>query len=124
MTVYLHYIGHGLYSPKRFMNESKRYGVNRAIAFNLLSGMKWGDVILLAQHVKEEKPTAVAFGYFTTTTLTFNLPEEVKREINTTLEEKGYIIRETGGNGSPVERACGSYMITSMFFISDRLFLS
>ena len=63
MTTYLlHFVGSRLYPIKRFLRESERLGVNRAVPFSVLHSIKWGDVVLLAEHSKvpvgENEPSA------------------------------------------------------------------
>jgi hypothetical protein len=126
------FVGQQLYNTEIFENEAKRLGVNRAIAFSHLAGLKWGDPILLARYIPkyehsqsqnaESKMTvkkigsAEIFGYFTINGLSHNLPSELSQEL-----QKELHIVKVDDKHHGVSRACGSYNIGAIAYISDTL---
>jgi hypothetical protein len=120
MTEYwLHFVGKNLYSREKFVKEAKRYGVNRAIQGNILKYMKWGDIILLAEPIREKpKETlgGVIFGYFTITTVTPLCPDELKEMLNDELK-----VVSVDDTVQEVVRECGSYTIGSAMEVEDSI---
>jgi len=53
MKVWLHYIGDRYYSKERFIKEASKYFAQRAVPFNVLKGMKSGDIIYYAKYNKQ-----------------------------------------------------------------------
>ncbi len=126
MTDYpLHYIGRGIYTPGSFEAEAQKHGVARVIPKPILGRMKWGDPVLLAvweppprgdgEAVNRREPgTAQIFGFFRISG--FNVGAEPRaRDV---FWSHLHIVREEPGGGM-VSRACGSYAITGIAFISD-----
>ena len=116
-------MGSGLYGSRRFLAESKRLGVQRAVQFYQLQNFKWGDPIFLAEHVvvndkSGEKPlsTAVGFGYFQVESLVYQLPDQVKEKIAENLT----IVSLVQSSGLET-RACGSYMMAGGYEVTDSL---
>jgi hypothetical protein len=129
----LHFIGQGMYNTDIFEREAKRLGVQRAIAFVFLKGLKWGDPVLLARYIpslkvdiekdpegfklwESGKGSAEVFGYFTITGLSHTMP----RELSDALKDKLNIVR-IDDNSHGVSRACGSYSIGAVAVITDTL---
>ena len=119
---WLHFVGKSIYGTDRFIREAKKLGVSRAISWPQLVKIAedgWGTIVLLAEHrrVKEgdkEVQGAVVFGYFRVSGI--NIPHEVSEE----LKERIKIIREVGG-GFSVNRACGSYYVSSSYQVDETL---
>jgi hypothetical protein len=127
----LHFIGQNMYNTEIFEAEAKHVGVNRAVPFSQLTGLKWGDPVLLARYIpvlskeerveldKEEKPKygqAEIFGYFVINGLSHNLPSELSQEL-----QKELNIVRIDNNSYGVSRACGSYSVGATAYISDTL---
>ncbi len=100
----VHYIGKGVYSKKLFIEEAKRYGVSRAMPWNIAKNLEPGTVILLAIHSgrKAEQGKAEVFGYMVVDG--YNLPPNIidLAGINVECEDRD----------ESVTRGCGSYTVT------------
>jgi hypothetical protein len=125
----LHYIGQNMYNTEIFETEAKRIGVNRAVAFSQLYGLKWGDPILLARYIKtspknitkEEKKNkslgqAEIFGYFIINGISHNLMQELSVEL-----QKKLTIIKIDNNSQGISRACGNYSIGATAYINETL---
>lgn len=124
---WLHYVG-GKYTPRKFVEEAKRYGFSRRIPGHMLKKLSWGDSIYFAVwrgndgiHVvfrsNEEaakgqryvKGKAEIFAKGKIEAITFEDPklwEELKKE----LRVQGRIISTYSSKPRRVNRACGSYI--------------
>lgn len=117
MELLMTMVGAGLYGHERFERESKRLGVQRAMQFYMLQNIKFGDPILLAEHVVDgKKEAAVGFGYFRVEGFVNQLPEEIKEKVH----EKLHIISDIKPAGLQ-QRACGSYMDAGGWVVTDTL---
>lgn len=134
----LHYIGKGLYKINFFEREAKKYGVQRALSFSQLKQLKFGEPILLARFIPEQKvmeidlkqippkltgkeletipSQAEIFGFFTVDGISHNLPKERTNQ----LYDKLNIIKTVDELFS-VSRACGSYSVGGVAYIKDSL---
>ena len=110
---WLHYIGKHIYPIDRFEREARRLGVQRAVPFYMIKRFRWGDRILLAQHVDG---SAEVFGYFTVEAIVNSLPENAKK----LLAEKLKIISISSGPKYE-RRFCGGYTIGSTLVIADSI---
>ena len=119
----MHYVGSGLYGIRRFINEAKRIGVQRAIPFNMLRHVKWGEPILLADHKKvpvtpdEKMPVAMVFAYFKVDSLSYQLDPDVKEK----LLSKVTIVSSSMPQREHEQRACGSYDVGMSFEIKESI---
>ena len=112
---YLHFIGRHLYDIKPFIIESKKIGVQRAVPYNILKGMKWGDIVFLAifqkdEKVKERIGIAKIFAYFKIHGLSTTMPKEGFDEFYNCFE-----------SSTNVDRICGSYTVTSTCIIEEEI---
>lgn len=125
---YLHYVGSQLYGIPRFLAEARRIGAQRTVSFGILSKLKYGDKVLLAQHQKTEYidqttsekkivPTAIVFGYLTINGLSHNLPPEVSEEVLKRLHVESVL--PPAMEGAEESRACGSYMVGGTAFVKE-----
>jgi hypothetical protein len=119
---YIHFIGKGMYSVSKFEKESLKYGVNRPIPKFTARKMKWGEPILLAHYQPKDKkqykkPTAEIFGYYTIDGVNITASDEFKEK----LYKKLKIVSTINVSAPPVERECGSYVITATHTIADSL---
>lgn len=134
----LHYVGKGMYNVTSFENEAKRLGVQRALSFSQLKTLKFGEPVLLARFIQEQKvmeidlkqippkltgkelkpipAQAEIFGYFTVDGISHNLPKEVCAALYDKLD-----IVETVDEPFSVSRACGSYSVGGVAYIKDTL---
>jgi len=113
---WLHYVGTGLYKREVFEREAVKLGVQRALGFNLLNSLEFGQPILLAHYCGRRSGAAEVFGYFTVTGVTHNLPENIAKD----LLKKVDVVKV---NSAPttVHRACGSYTVGSTAYINETL---
>jgi len=113
---WLHYIGVGIYRREIFEREAVKLGVQRAIGFNLLSSLEFGQPILLAHYCGRGSDTAEVFGYFTVTGVSHNLPKEVASELLETVN-----VVKVDSTPVAVTRACGSYVVGTTAYIDETL---
>ncbi|MEM2677565.1 MAG: hypothetical protein QXU62_02885 [Thermofilaceae archaeon] len=122
---YLHYVGKRLYNCERLAREGRRYGVQRAVPFRQLKGMRWGEPVLLAfwkmsRELNGErnlaKGVARVFGFFTIERVSHTMPEELSRELNSRLD----VVMELNG-GWTEHRYCGSYTVGGLVEVRDEL---
>lgn len=130
MKMLLHMTGSGLYGHLRFEREAKRLGVQRAIQFYLLKTVKFGDPVLLAEHVtnpaeylgipirpkKKDENIAVGYGYFRVEGVVESLPAEIREK----MVSKLHVVSEVGASGLET-RACGSYVMAGGYVITDSI---
>lgn len=122
---WLHYVG--ARSLDRFISETAKYSVQRAIGFNMLKNFDWGQPVLLAYSLRErelgEKPSrhvaARVFGYFTVSGLTCDLPKPIMQELASSLNV--IEAKDFGASGLTVNRACGSYSVGAAYYVEDSL---
>ena len=121
--VRLHFVGNGLYGSKRFTAEARRIGVQRAVPFVQLQNFKWGDPIVLAEHVSTQnaesnlmESVAVGFGYFQVENVVYQLPENIKAKVVEQLNVVGTV--ESSGLET---RACGSYILGGGYTVTDSI---
>lgn len=105
MTTFVHTIGGYYRDRKKFIKESREFGVNRRIAVHLLKGFSFGDVVVVLDWNKGEPE---AYGQFTVDRLAFQ--EAVMTALMPRLIEEGQA-DERPAYG-PVVRECGSYVDT------------
>ena len=113
---WLHYVGTNLYKREVFEREAIKLGVQRAIPFNLLSSLKFGQPILLAYYCGRGSDTAEVFGYFTVTGVSHNLPKKVTDELLKTVN-----VVKIDSTPVAVSRVCGSYTVGSTAYIDETL---
>ena len=105
----VHYIGSGLYTPKIFAEEAKKFGVSRGFPIKTAMSLGFGDQVLLAEDLGDAK--ANLFGGFTVTGFTpLNITEEQRKKLRSMLkvkEEKGAKKAEPP---IAVRRMCGTYV--------------
>jgi len=110
MKTWLHFVGKSFYKLDAFVQEACRYGVSRRVARNVLEKMHFGDRVLLAQHTGKG---AIVFGEFTIRQI-FGLSEAASARVHERFETK-----VVDSEPMPVERECGSYMVTGATIIKN-----
>lgn len=120
----IHFVGKDYYTQTSFSREATVKGVQRAVSFGNLKGLKFGDRILLANFIPSAKPderkkkigSAQIFGYFTLTGISHTLPPEYKEAL---LEKLDVIQNNTEAKSTL--RACGSYICGGNATITNTL---
>jgi len=107
----IHFIGKQYYSIAQFIKEAKQYRISRKIAPNMLKKLSFGDIILLAQG---DSKGSLIFGFFIFTSI-FGLKHELFEKL-----EQEKIISLQSNNPIPVNRGCGSYVITASYGITNQ----
>jgi hypothetical protein len=114
MEYWLHYVGRRLYNVDSFVEEAKRYGVQRAVAFHRLRSFNWGDKVLLAVYLKQD---AEVFGYFIVEGLVHNMPPELCEKLVSQLDVVA--VKDTPSRFE--RRRCGSYYLGGGVMVRDSL---
>ena len=113
---WLHYVGRSLYHRDNiYKYEFRHHGVQRAIPFNVLKSLHFGDPILLAWYNRESE-TATIFGYFIIDGMVNNLPPKIREQLLETLD-----ITDIDSTPRKIERACGSYTIGVIITINETI---
>lgn len=137
-----------MYSPKRFVNEARRLGVQRAIAWPTLQTITWGQTILAGEYTKTrskcskphdepsaglmaenkcdgcggkgytETPVASIFGFFQVDGLSYELPPEMEKLVASKLDIVKVVPPPPAANE---QRACGSYGIGGSAYVNDSI---
>lgn len=134
----MHYIGSKMYGIKRFINESKRMGVQRVIPFRMLKNIQWGQPILCAEYQPVEenilvaqmddlklnavvkKPVASLFGYFNVNSISYSkLPDNIRAKIFEKLDVISFKDLEVDNNMIDEERSCGQYSIGGVATVTN-----
>ena len=117
-SFHLNFIGKSYYSQSSFENEAYKVGINRAVSFNVLKKLKFGEPILLASYIPSKpEGSCEVFGYFTLSGISHNLPSELSEKLLSNLT----VANTVEGNGESVIRACGSYQTGSTSTIKETL---
>jgi hypothetical protein len=122
MEFKLHYTGKGLYGKERFIEEARRLGVSRSVPARMLSKVKWGDPILLAEYEPSDAGRfkdgkALGFGYFAVNGLSLaNVPDGLRDKLLKRLD-----VVDGEAVGATVRRRCGSYIVGSQYVVNDSL---
>lgn len=115
--VYITYIGNRVYTPDRFEEEAKKYGVSRAIPMFWAKKLNAGDRIYTL--FKRSEYSTVT-GYFVITGYSFSGPDadELRAYYREHPEEFG-ITDCYAGSGATIHRGCGSYVDAGGCYVSD-----
>jgi hypothetical protein len=114
MEYWLHYVGRGLYDVDSFVEEAKRYGVQRGIAFYKLRDFRWGDEVLLATYLNQN---GEVFGYFVVEGITHNMPPELCEKLISKLD----VVAVKNDPPKFERRRCGSYYLGGGVVVRDSL---
>jgi predicted TIM-barrel fold metal-dependent hydrolase len=114
MTSWLHIVGKQ-YGKERFVNETKRIGIQRAVSMQVLSKMEFGDTVYLGTyHKSPTRKKVIVFGYFKIESISVENTEETNHIF------RGLTRTINGIETVHYERQCGSYDITSVYSITDK----
>jgi hypothetical protein len=119
MATWIHFIGGQYRSEAAFIREARRFGISRRVPAQSARGMAYGDRVVLARWFGKERG-AYGFASFRVTDLIFE--GEMAQKVAKKLEEEGLTIKYTpagGGERSPVQRECGSYMVLGVITIEN-----
>lgn len=112
MTNWLHLVGQQ-YGQDKFIKESERIGIQRAVQTSMLNSMAWGDVIYVGvtqntRRGQKIKKKIVVFGYFKISTISVVRTERTK-DILDNLQQTHELEERL-----LVERQCGVYALVRM----------
>lgn len=128
---WLHFIGSRVYGQDNFTFEAKRLGAQRAIASAILRQIKWGEKLLIATWIPQErstsewkrfnKGTGSIFGYMQVTRVVPLFSEKQEEFMKALMSEMHVVRADYSDAGASVERMCGSYTTGASFFVTDTI---